>query len=155
MTDTVLWEIPIFPVRAMDPRIAITVGDDFRFVATMEDTAAPETCAAFRRLLPYSQRLLHCRWSGEGCWIPLGDLQIGVGPENPKGNPQPGELLWYPGGISETELLFPYGEVEFACRAGALQGNHFLTIVEGREQLHEVGHRALHHGAQDICFTLA
>ena len=133
--------------------IAISVADRFRFVARMEDRAAPATCAAFRRLLPYTQRLVHCRWSGEGCWIPLGGLQIGVGPENATSTPGPGELLWYPGGISETELLLPYGEVAFACRAGPLAGNHFLTIVGGAEQLPDVGRRVLYHGAQDIRFS--
>ena len=138
----------------MTPRIAISVGDRFHFVATMEDAAAPATCAAFRRLLPYTQRLVHCRWSGEGCWIPLGAFQLGVGAENVTSTPGPGELLWYPGGMSETELLFPYGEVAFACRAGPLAGNHFLTIVNGREQLTDVGRRVLYEGAQVIRFTI-
>ena len=138
----------------MGTRVAISVGEHFRFIAEMEDAAAPGTCAAFRRLLPYTQRLVHCRWSGEGCWIPLGTFQMGVGPEHSTGRPRPGELLWYPGGISETELLFPYGEVAFACRAGALAGNHFLTIVAGIEQLPELGRRVLYHGAQDIRFSL-
>ena len=133
--------------------LAIAVGDDFRFRAKLEDASAPATCAAFRRLLPYAQRLVHCRWSGEGCWIPLGGLRIGVGPENATSRPRPGELLWYPGGISETELLFPYGEVGFACRAGPLAGNHFLTIVDGLAQLPELGRRVLYHGAHEVRFT--
>jgi len=138
----------------MSTRVAISVGEQFRFVAKMEDSAAPATAAAFRRLLPYTQCLVHCRWSGEGCWIPLGGFQIGVGPENSTSTPTPGELLWYPGGISETELLFPYGEVSFACRAGPLAGNHFMTIVDGVEQLPGVGRRVLYHGAHDIRFAL-
>src|SRR5215207_5147507 len=81
----------------MTARIAISVGNDFRFLATMEDAVAPATCTAFRRLLPYTQRLVHCRWSGEGCWIPLGTFELGVGPENSTSTPRPGELLWYPG----------------------------------------------------------
>ena len=28
---------------------------------------APQTVAAFLKLLPYTQRLIHVRWSGEGC----------------------------------------------------------------------------------------
>lgn len=135
--------------------IAISVGDEFHFVARTEERAAPATVAAFSRLLPYAQRLVHCRWSGEGCWIPLGAFELDVGLENSKGRPAPGELLWYPGGISETELLFPYGEVAFACRAGPLVGNHFLTIVDGLEQLPSVGRRVLYQGAHDIRFTLA
>ena len=133
--------------------LAITVGDDFRFRAKMEDASAPATCAAFRHLLPYTQRLVHCRWSGEGCWIPLGSFQLGVGAENATSTPRPGELLWYPGGISETELLFPYGEVGFACSAGPLAGNHFLTVVDGIDRLGELGRRVLYHGAQEVLFT--
>jgi hypothetical protein len=139
----------------MSTRIAIAVGNDFHFVARMEDAAAPATCAAFRRLLPYTQRLVHCRWSGEGCWIPLGTFELGVGPENSTGKPRPGELLWHLGGGSETELLFPYGDVAFACRAGPLVGNHFLTIVDGMEQLPEMGRRVLCHGAHDVRFSVA
>jgi len=139
----------------MSTRIAISVGDDFSFVARMEDAAAPATCAAFRRLLPYAQRLVHCRWSGEGCWIPLGAFELGVAPENSTSTPAPGELLWYPCDISETELLFPYGDVVFACRAGPLAGSHFLTIVDGIEQLRELGRRVLYHGAHEIRFSVA
>jgi hypothetical protein len=136
----------------MSTNIAIAVGDRFRFVARMEDAVAPATCAAFAGLLPYTQRLVHCRWSGEGCWIPLGAFRLGVAEENATSRPAPGELLWYPGGVSETELLFPYGDVTFACRDGSLAGNHFLTIVEGIEQLPEVGRRVLYEGAQEIRF---
>jgi len=32
---------------------------------------APQTVAAILKLLPYRQKLVHVRWSGEGCWIPL------------------------------------------------------------------------------------
>ena len=138
----------------MKTHVAISVGLGFCFAARLEDRAAPATCAAFRRLLPYTQRLVHCRWSGEGCWIPLGDFQLGVGRENATSTPAPGELLWYPGGISETELLLPYGEVAFACRAGPLAGNHFLTIVDGMEQLADVGRRVLYEGAQEIRFAI-
>ena len=135
--------------------LAISVGDDFHFLGKLEDSAAPQTCAAFRRLLPYTQRLVHCRWSGEGCWIPLGTFELGVRSENATSTPRPGELLWYPGSISETELLFPYGEVAFACRAGPLAGNHFLTIVGGMERLAELGRRVLYHGAHDVRFSAA
>ena len=69
------------------------------------EAAAPRTCAAFRRLLPYRQRIIQARWSGEAGWIPLGDFDLGVGPENATSDPAPGALLFYPGGISETEIL--------------------------------------------------
>ena len=60
-------------------------------------------------------------------WAPLGDLSIGVAPENATTYPHPGEVLWYPGGVSETELLIAYGRTHFASKAGSLAGNHFLS----------------------------
>ena len=59
-------------------------------------------------------------------------------------------LLLYPGGISETELLFPYGSTMFASKVGQLAGNHFATLTQGQEQLPEIGRLTLWHGAQDI-----
>jgi hypothetical protein len=125
---------------------------DFRFVARLEEGAAPETVAAFRRLLPLDSKIIQARWSGQAAWIPFGELNVGVGPENATSYPSPGELLLYPGGISETELLFPYGPTCFASKAGQLAGNHFATIVEGVERLQELGERVLWHGAQQISF---
>jgi hypothetical protein len=55
--------------------------------------------------------------------------------------------------ISETELLFPYGHCAFASKAGALAGNHFATVVEGLEQLPELGRLTLWQGAQPISFN--
>ncbi len=124
----------------------------FRFVARLEEEGAPSTVAAFRRLLPLDSRIIHARWSGEACWIPFGDLDVGLGPEDPTSYPAPGQLLLYPGGISETELLFPYGHCCFASKAGQLAGNHFATVVEGGEQLPELGRLTLWKGAQPIGF---
>jgi hypothetical protein len=136
----------------MTSRIKISVGTDFRFVAEFQETPAPKTVAAFRRLLPYKQKLVHCRWSGEGCWIPLGEFKLDVGYENHTSHPAPGEILWYPGGFSETELIFAYGDVMFSSKLGQLAGNHFLTIVEGMEQLPAMGRKVLYEGAQSITF---
>ena len=123
-----------------------------RFEARLEDGAAPQTVAAFRRLLPFESKLIHARWSGEACWIPFGELDVGVGSENATAYPAPGQLLFYPGGVSETELLFPYGHCAFGSKAGALAGNHFATVVEGGEQLPELGRLTLWQGAQAISF---
>jgi Protein of unknown function (DUF3830) len=132
--------------------IEIKAGD-FRFVARLEEEAAPATVASFRRLLPLDSKIIHCRWSGESNRIPFGDLELGIGPENATCYPSPGELLLYPGGISETELLFPYGHCSFGSKAGPRAGNHFATLVEGHENLRELGRRTLWEGAQPILFT--
>jgi hypothetical protein len=131
--------------------IEITAGD-FRFLARLEEEVAPKTVAAFRRLLPLESRIIQARWSGQAAWIPFGELDVGIGPENATCYPAPGELLLYPGGVSETELLFPYGPTSFASKAGPLAGNHFATIVEGTDQLHELGELVLWQGAQEIAF---
>jgi Protein of unknown function (DUF3830) len=135
----------------MMERIRIKSGA-FNFIARFESERAPQTCAKFRTMLPYKERIIHVRWSGEGCWIPLGDLDLGLKYENHTSYPAPGEIILYPGGISETEILLAYGNVHFASKVGQLAGNHFLTIIEGREQLRPLGELALWHGAQDIVF---
>ena len=65
----------------MDHKLQISVAG-YTFVARLEVEVAPQTCAAFRALLPYRQQLIHARWSGEACWIPLGDFQLNIGYEN-------------------------------------------------------------------------
>jgi hypothetical protein len=124
----------------------------YEFDAHMEEDAAPKTCAKFASLLPYRQQIIHVRWSGEGCWIPLGELDLGLSYENHTSHPAPGDIILYPGGISETEILLAYGAVCFASKVGQLAGNHFLTIVSGRENLTALGKLTLWKGAQDIVF---
>ena len=128
------------------------VSGELRFVARLEEEAAPETVVAFRRLLPLESRIIHARWSGEACWIPFGELDVGFGPENATSYPAPGQILFYPGGVSETEILFPYGPTAFASKAGALAGNHFATVLEGVAALGELGRKVLWEGAQPILF---
>jgi hypothetical protein len=135
----------------MTDLVRITAGP-YSFGARFERAAAPATSARFAALLPYRERIIHVRWSGEACWIPLGTLDLGLGPENATSYPAPGEILLYPAAISETEILIAYGPTRFASKAGQLAGNHFLTIVEGREQLRALGELTLWQGAQDILF---
>jgi len=131
--------------------LRITVGS-LEFAAHMEEADAPTTCAAFVKLLPFHNKIIQARWSGEAAWIPLGDFEIGIGFENHTSHPSRGNILLYPGGYSETEILFPYGSTLFASKMGQLAGNHFLTIIEGQENLPELGRLVLWEGAQDIVF---
>ena len=117
-------------------------------------THAPKTVAKFRAMLPYRERIIHVRWSGESCWIPLGDLDLGLGYENPTSYPAPGQILLHPGGVSETEILLPYGSCQFASKVGVLAGNHFLTVVDNQADLVALGKLVLWSGAQDITFSL-
>ena len=114
--------------------------------------AAPRTVAAFTALLPYKQKIIHVRWSGEACWIPLGDFDLKTGFENHTSHPSAGDILFYPGGFSETEILIAYGSCCFSSKVGQLAGNHFLTIVEGQENLRPLGVEVLWGGAKDILF---
>jgi Protein of unknown function (DUF3830) len=134
--------------------VRITVGP-FELTARLEEDRAPQTVAAFRRLLPLDSQLIQARWSGQAAWIPFGELDLGIGFEDPTSYPGPGELLVYPGGVSETEILFPYGQTRFASKAGQLAGNHFATVVDGCEHLEEIGRRVLWEGAQAIRFEEA
>ena len=125
---------------------------DFTFNARFEEELAPKTCAAFKKAMPFESQAIHVRWSGEAVWMPLGDLDFGVSYENHTSYPAPGQIILYPGGISETEILLAYGGVRFASKVGQLAGNHFLTIIAGIEQLPELGRLALWQGAQPIEF---
>jgi hypothetical protein len=134
--------------------LSIRVGD-LNFSARWE-AQAPQTIAALRRLLPMRSKLIHCKWSGEGCWIPFGEDRLPVGYENHTSHPAPGEVIVYTGDISEGEILIAYGAVDFSSKLGQLSGNHFATITgpgdhdQVRDQLREMGRRALWEGAQDI-----
>ena len=131
--------------------LAVTAGP-FRFQARLEAELAPKTCAYFESLLPYTKKIIHVRWSGEGCWIPLGDEALHFPIESATSYPAPGQFIFYPGGYSEAEILLAYGGVRFASKLGQLAGNHFLTIVEGQDQLAQLGRMTLWDGAQGIAF---
>jgi hypothetical protein len=135
---------------------AVTIeAGPFTFTARFEIEAAPQTCEFFASLLPFRQKLVHCRWSGEGCWVPLGDLASNLPFENATSYPAPGQLIFYPGGYSEAELLLPYGGVRFASKLGQLAGNHFMSITEGMENLAELGRLTLWNGAQEFAIVTA
>ena len=147
--------------RSAREGLSIKAGD-LHFSARWEP-AAPRTIEAIRRLLPMRTRLIHVRWSGEATWVPLGDLDLGVGYENQTSHPAPGEVLIYTGNASECEILLPYGACDFSSRVGQLAGNHFATVVpregEGwdglRDRLRELGRRCLWEGAQETVIEAA
>ena len=130
-------------------KLKISVGG-FDFIGELEETKAPETCCAFRQLLPLENKLIHGRWSGDAMWIPYGDTRLGLEYENQTSFPAKGEFLLYPGGITEMELVVSYGKCLFSSEVGQLAGNHFMTLVEGAENLEALGHKVLWEGAQVI-----
>ncbi|HET7433809.1 MAG TPA: DUF3830 family protein [Thermoanaerobaculia bacterium] len=129
--------------------ISIWIGGE-RFEARFEEERAPRTCRAFRALLPWREELIHARWSGEACWVPLGSLDVNVTAENAISDPRPGQILFYPGGISEAEVLIAYGEVRFAAKAGPLAGNPLLRITRDLDKLAAIGRAILRGGARTI-----
>jgi hypothetical protein len=133
--------------------VRMVIGEE-RFLARLETAAAPLTAAIFLARLPYEARVIHARWSGEAIWIPTGEQPGAPAPENLLDQPSAGQLLWYGGGISEPELLIPYSAARFACSAGPLSGNHFLTVTEDLERLGQVGRAVLWDGARQICFEV-
>ena len=133
--------------------INISVGG-YKFTAIWEKDLSPKTCAAFKSILPFENKIIQARWSGEAAWIPMGNFDLGVSFENPTSFPSKGNILFYPSGLSETEILFVYGYSSFASKAGTLAGNHFISITEGLEKLSELGEKILWEGAQPILFEL-
>jgi hypothetical protein len=128
----------------------------YELTARLEEAASPRTVAFIRTVLPYESKLIQARWSGQAAWVPMGDFDVGgLGLEDPTSYPAPGELLLYPGGLSEVEILFPYGDTSFASKAGQLAGNHFSSVIEGLEHLPAIGELVLWQGAQDIRFAAA
>lgn len=130
--------------------IKITAGG-FEFKAKFEREKAPKTCEVFEKLLPLKSKIIHVRWSGSAVWIPADEYDFGNLPiENGTSHPGKGEILLYPGYINEQEIFIPYGGACFSSPVGQLPGSQFLTIIEGLENIEELGRKVLWEGAQDI-----
>jgi hypothetical protein len=123
--------------------------------SSLGERAVSEDLHGLQGIAALHQKIIHARWSGEACWIPLGDFDLGVIPENPTSRPLPGQLLFYPADISETEILLPYGAARFCSVAGELAGNRILTITENLEQLAQLGKDILWNGSREIRFEVA
>lgn len=130
------------------------VSGNYRFVAKLLESEAPKTCEVFLKMLPLKSEFIHVRWSGEGIWIPYGDTRTGLEYENHTSHPAKGEMLLYPGGISEMEIIMSYGRCQFSSQHGQLSGNHFLTVIEGLEDIYDFGRKVLLEGAQKIEINL-
>ncbi len=126
--------------------------DGFEFNAVFEEDKSPKTCEIFKKEMPFISDVVHVRWSGEGMWIPLGNKDFSVEYEDATSYPTPGQILLYPKGKSETEILIAYGGVQFASKAGTLAGNHFATITSDLEKLREIGVSTLWEGKKSIIF---
>lgn len=131
----------------------IVIGEQ-EFTARLEREKSPATCAAFEAAMPFASQVVHVRWSGEAVWIPLGERDFEVGYEHATAYPAPGQILLYPKGRSETEILIAYGCVHFASMAGTLAGNHFASITGGLDRLREIGVSVLWEGAKPIRFEI-
>ena len=141
--------------RSPSRKLVVRAGP-FTFDAKFEWDAAPKTVEAFQRAMPFEQKAVHVRWSGEAVWLPLGEMRFtdadgaNIEYENHSSFPAPGQVIVYPGGISECEILVAYGGVSFASKVGQLAGNHFITLTSGLENLPELGRLCLYEGAQPV-----
>ncbi len=129
--------------------LKITIAD-FVFKAKMHTDKAPETCRLLLEKMPITGKAIQARWSGEAAWLEMNPYGVEAPQENATSYPGPGQLLYYPGGVSEKEILIPYGSAIFASKFGLLPGNHFATIVEGVDGLEEMGELVFRGGAQSI-----
>ena len=125
------------------------------FPARLEPDRSPRTVDAFVGRLPLRGQVVHARWSGEALWVPLGEMTLYGSYEDPTSYPAPGQVLWHPPGVSEAELLIPYGATRFASKAGQLAGNHFLTLEVDPVELAALGRTVLWNGAVDVSFEPA
>jgi len=134
-------------------KVKISCGG-YSFEGILEEKKAPETCAAFLKLLPLHEKVIHVRWSGEAFWIPYGDRHAKIPYENNTSHPGKGEALWYPGGPSEAEIIFAYGSCCFSSKIGQLSGNHFLSVKDNLDDWYELGRKILIDGRQDLTIEL-
>ncbi len=95
----------------------------FDLVGRLELEKAPQTCAAFLKALPFVSEVIHVRWSGEGVWMPLGDLDFGVGYENHTSYPAPGQMILYRAASARPRSCSPMA----ACISPARSANSPAT----------------------------
>ena len=132
-------------------KVRLTIGA-VSFTGRLETLAAPKSIAWLAARMPLEGTVMHARWSGEAAWMPLG-FQERLDSENATTYPHPGQILLYGGGRSEPELLIPYGACAFASRAGALAGNHIVTLEGNLDVLRTRAENLLREGAEPLHLT--
>jgi hypothetical protein len=140
-------------METVDMQIHLNIGSD-RFSGRLETQAAPRTVEYLLKLLPLELPLIHARWSGESLWAPFTNSEA-LPLENCARYPRPGQVLIYGGGISEPEILVPYGPTAFASKAGALAGNHVITLIDADAKLAAIGQQVLWSGSRQLSVALA
>src|SRR5437879_13919701 len=105
----------------------IVYAGGFTFQARFEEQLAPKTCAAFRRVMPFESHAIHVRWSGEAVWVPLGRLDFGVAYANHASYPSTGQLILYPCGCGDTQVMLASGSLHFGKPMDQHAGSHFVA----------------------------
>jgi hypothetical protein len=134
------------------PDVILSIGE-FTFPGRFERQAAPKAVAWLIKRLPLRGTALQARWSGEAAWMPL-NISVELDLENGMAHPGPGQVLLYAGGLSEPELLIPYGACAFASRHGQLSGTHVITLSGDDSHLAQIGGLLLTSGAQPLRLEL-
>jgi len=80
---------------------------EFTFQARFEEKLAPKTVAAFRKAMPFESQAIHVRWSGEGVWMPLGDLDFGVSYETTRAIRRPARSFSIPAASARPKFCSP------------------------------------------------
>ena len=82
--------------------LRITIGE-YVFKARLHVDEAPVTCDRLLSVMPITGRVIQARWSGEAVWLQMDPYGVEAPLENQTSHPGRGELLYYPGGVSEKD----------------------------------------------------
>lgn len=118
--------IPVHATNMSASNTVLITAGPYQFLGVFE-SAAPKTVAMFRDLLPYRQKLIHVRWSGEGMWIPLGEQDFGVPFENHTAHPA---VSWDAFQYIRRHYLF--FEIELTIISALLKSAANCTIPSAR-----------------------
>lgn len=120
---------PLIPIPADGPHITITI-DDQVLQATLLQSFAPRTCAAFQALLPLDGHLTNTKWSGDMAhfWVGERDLRGPIGLtvdplEHPTRFHWPGYLYFHP---TYHGIRIPYGDAQ---QSGAFNTSQMTPLA--------------------------